>query len=112
MSYAVFCLKKKIQPTKLSMLWRIRDFHATLFRASTRSISFSSWSVDHRVLHSFPTRRSSDLDHPHEAGVQAVLHIPDEDALFDQHRPPRRRPLVVDVERAATVRDQIGRAHV
>src|SRR2546425_139126 len=44
--------------------------------------------------------------HPHEARVQAVLHVADEDALLDQHRPPRRRALVVDVERTAAVRDR------
>src|SRR5438445_1014731 len=44
--------------------------------------------------------------HPHEARVQAVLHVADENALLDQHRPPCRRALVVDVERAAAVRER------
>src|SRR5258708_36910948 len=40
---------------------------------------------------------------PHQAGVEAVLHIAAQDAVLDQHVVGRRRPLVVDRQRAAPV---------
>src|SRR5437667_456352 len=48
-SYAVFCLKKKKKKTKM------------LFSLRMIILFFFSWYSDHRYLHSFPTRRSSDL---------------------------------------------------
>ena len=39
--------------------------------------------------------------HAHQFGVQPVLHVPDEDAVLDQHVALRRGALVVDVDRAA-----------
>src|SRR5438876_94385 len=76
-SYAVFCLKKKIM--RASMLENIRlDYvrtaRAEWLRERTLVLSlvvrhalipvvfFFAWYVAHRYPHSFPTRRSSDLD--------------------------------------------------
>src|SRR5579859_656818 len=43
--------------------------------------------------------------HAHQAGIQAVLHVSDQNAVLDQRGAARRRALVVDRERAAPVRD-------
>src|SRR5262249_5538038 len=39
--------------------------------------------------------------HVHETGVLTVLHVADENAVFDQHGAVGRRPFVVDRQRAA-----------
>ena len=44
--------------------------------------------------------------HAHEPGVEPVLHVAGEDAVLDQHGAPGRCALVVDVERAAAIRDR------
>src|SRR5688572_18842737 len=67
-SYAVFCLKKKNQaraPAETSSR-RIAQHHTQSSQPASRAVSsscfFLSCSADHRNLHSFPTRRSSDLN--------------------------------------------------
>src|SRR5436305_1698890 len=54
-SYAVFCLKKKIDP----------GFAYHTINSISISALFVERSADHLDLHSFPTRRSSDLRVPH-----------------------------------------------
>src|SRR5262249_3650423 len=39
--------------------------------------------------------------HTHQASIQAVLQIAAQNAVFDQHRTPRRRSLVIHIERTA-----------
>src|SRR5690242_13987721 len=64
-SYAVFCLKKKKKKkTTVQGVDARASRHAHSHRpiSSTLTTSFSfECSGDHRDLHSFPTRRSSDL---------------------------------------------------
>src|ERR1700730_4163606 len=43
--------------------------------------------------------------HAHEARVLAVLHVANEDAVFDQHGAIGRRALIIDRERAAALCD-------
>src|SRR5262249_47573700 len=43
--------------------------------------------------------------HAHQARVVAILHVADEDAVLDQHGATGRGALVVDRERAASLRD-------
>src|SRR6476661_2487045 len=103
MSYAVFCLKKKIVDLVLHELeFRERDSCAYavynieprylgcwyLFPLGrrTRLIFFFLGFGDHRDLHSFPTRRSSDLQ------------------LAERHHPGIAADLLRDGERWAAVR--------
>src|SRR5688572_4244765 len=61
-SYAVFCLKKKkpsFQYRLLLLVYRLTD--VIIFPASRLLWFFFLCSRVHRDLHSFPTRRSSDL---------------------------------------------------
>ncbi len=43
--------------------------------------------------------------HAHQTCVVTVLHVADKDAILDQHRATGRRALVVDRERAPSLRD-------
>src|SRR5699024_6196677 len=64
-SYAVFCLKKKIKMACHNVRNPVRLPRSPPLPSSTRFQSHSSilvpCAVNHRDLHSFPTRRSSDL---------------------------------------------------
>src|SRR5687768_16212412 len=71
-SYAVFCLKKKKRRRRAAADRRsasrsrpVRDRPS----APPSPFFLILWPRDHRDLHSFPTRRSSDLAHDEEAGV-------------------------------------------
>src|SRR5690606_17189302 len=44
--------------------------------------------------------------HAHQAGVLAILHIADKDAVLDQRRAACRGPLIINAERAAPIRDR------
>src|SRR5438876_890959 len=81
-SYAVFCLKKKI-PTV-----RLRARHHSLCSAHL----FFSSDGDRRALHSFPTRRSSDL-----LLVRLVVLLPFQLLRLSLATPSRWTPLALSV---------------
>src|SRR5437867_2899112 len=63
-SYAVFCLKKKNQQGRQTTRDPFADLAPCIVGTSLQfryPSFFFSWDGDHRALHSFPTRRSSDL---------------------------------------------------
>src|SRR6476646_10758699 len=59
----------------------MRNSRATILKASLRSEEHTSELQSHRDLHSFPTRRSSDLDDVREMphGCRNADHVDDED---------------------------------
>src|SRR5476649_2872273 len=117
-SYAVFCLKKKTilcaraqpQPRSVVSCTAIRAARAhVLFRvcaaqavrtpqaaspAAAADCCFFYWFGDHRDLHSFPTRRSSDLRQH-----QIRRH---RDPGGPGHRKKRKYQIVDDVDRKST----------
>src|SRR5580765_2210303 len=64
-SYAVFCLKKKRKPDDVATGCGLRTVVSGILgfwlsASGFRLLFFFFWVCDHRDLHSFPTRRSSD----------------------------------------------------
>src|SRR5690349_5360919 len=107
-SYAVFCLKKK-KNTKVYVFFRY-------FTSIVAFFFFFYRSGDHRDLHSFPTRRSSDL-RPERRGPGIPLRSRGRLLPPARHRrgPGRRPQARLDRGRRAhqprRIRE-IGRAHV
>src|SRR5690348_8134148 len=78
-SYAVFCLKKKIYCTNVLFPY-LREVVASSIKYGSfpafelQLIFFFERYHEHRALHSFPTRRSSDLE-PVKAAQMALRRV-------------------------------------